>query len=207
MRTEEKQVFIDMDGTIVAYHDRFYRIYKESYLEIGEIPLPKTEWLEMRRNGGVHYPPGVHEKIEPYFAKTFESSEYLKYDTIIPGMLKVIHTLQEKYPIKIVSFRSNDVTLKEQLKYLGINNVETIIQGFRPGIIADEKANMIRKVIPNPKGWIIGDCHYEILAGKALGLKTISVNWGDQSADTLEKYNPDYIISHPSEILEIINTS
>ncbi len=199
------QIFFDMDGTIVNYHKRFYKIYKESYEKIGIIPLLKKEWLEMRRNGGIQYPPGIHEKIEPHFAKSFESSEYLKYDTIIPGMLDVIHTLQEKYPIKIVSFRSNNESLLEQLDYLGIHNVETIIQGFSRATVKDEKANMIRKVISNPSGYIIGDCHWEIIAGQVLGLTTIAVDWGDQSKNTLQKYNPDYLISNPKEILQIIN--
>jgi len=197
-------IFFDFDGTIVSYHDRFYRIYKEAYQKIGETPLSKEEWLKMRQSGDIIYAPGIRERIEPHFAKAFESSEYLKYDKIIPGMLNVVHTLQEKYPVKIVSFRSNDVTLKEQLKYLGINNVETIIQGFSPGIVVDEKANMIRKVIPNPSGFIIGDTFYEIIAGKVLGLTTIAVTYGDQSRETLEKYNPDFIVSDPKEILQII---
>ncbi len=202
---KEQIIFLDMDGTIVNYHKRFYKIYKEAYLKIGEIPLPEKDWLEIRRNGGIQYPPGIHEKIEPHFAKSFESPKYLKYDTIIPGMLNVIHTLQKKYSIKIVSFRSNNESLLEQLDYLGIHNVDTIIQGFSPGIVADEKANMIRNVISNPSGFIIGDCHWEIIAGQVLGLTTIAVDWGDQSNSTLKKYNPDYLISNPEEILEIIN--
>jgi phosphoglycolate phosphatase len=200
-------IFIDMDGTIVDYHTRFYKIYKEAYLQIGEIPLSKEKWLEMRKSGDIIYAPGIRDKIEPHFAKSFESSKYLKYDTIIPGILNVIHTLQEKYPIKIVSFRANDITLKEQLNYFGIYNVETIIQGFSPGTTTNEKSNMIRKVILNPSGWIIGDTFYEVIAGKSLGLTTIACDWGDQSKKTLKKYNPDYLISTPKEILEIVNSS
>lgn len=198
-------IFIDLDGTIVSYHDRFYKVYSEAYSEIGEIPLPKQEWLKQRRNGGIHYPPGIHEKISPIFERLFESREYLKYDTLIPGMNKVIHTLQKEYPIKIVSFRANNETLTEQLHNLGIHNFETIIQGYCPGTPRDEKANMIRKVIPNPSGWIIGDTFYEVLAGKKLGLKTISVTYGDQSKETLQEYNPDFIVDSPSQILDIVS--
>jgi len=202
---ENLQVFLDFDGTVVSFHDRFYKIYRDAYLSIGEVPLSKKEWKEARKYGELKYPIGVREKINPFFEKYFECSEYLlKYDKIFPGMKNVIKCLQNKYPIKIVSFRANNETLKEQLKYLGINNVETIIQGFSPGIPADEKANMIQRVIPNPKGWIIGDCHYEILAGQKLGLKTIAVTWGDQSAETLQRHNPDFIIDSPREILKII---
>jgi hypothetical protein len=109
------------------------------------------------RKAGIHHSPDVHEKINPYFEKYFECSEYLKFDKIIPGMDNVIHSLREKYPVKIVSFRSNDITLKEQLSNLGINDIETIIQGYTTKILSDEKARMIQKVVQNPSGWIIGD--------------------------------------------------
>ncbi len=196
-------VFFDMDGTIVSYCDRFYKMYKTAYLQIGLIPLSKEEWLEVRKNGE-KYPDGVHEKLFPIFKKLFESSEYLKYDKIIPGMDKVIYSLQEKYPIKIVSFRSNNKNLIKQLKNLGIYNVETIIQGFSPDTPCDEKARMIQKVIPNPSGYIIGDTHFEILAAKKLGLISIACTWGDQSFETLQKYNPDFIVNEPEDILKII---
>lgn len=197
-------IFCDMDGTIVYYHDRFYTIYRDAYLEIGEIPLSKEEWLKMRRSGTKCYPKGIHEKISPIFEKKFEDFEYLKQDKIVPGMDKVVNTLQKKYPIKIVSFRSNNENLKKQLSLLGIHNVETIIQGYSAGTPCDEKTRMIQRVIPNPSGYIIGDTSYEIIAGKNLGLKTISVTYGDQSREYLETFKPDYIVDNPEQILEIV---
>ena len=64
---------------------------------------------------------------------------------------------------------------------------------------------MLKNIINNPKGFIIGDTHHEVLAGKELGLTTISVTFGDQSKEFLSKYNPDFIVDSPKEILEIIN--
>jgi len=195
--------FFDMDGTIVSFHDRFYRTYSEALLNIGEIPLSKEEWIQLRKNGNRHSAK-LDKKIIPFFDKYFESSEYLKYDKIFPKMKKIIQNIQKKYPVKIVSFRANNETLLEQLSNLGIYNVETIIQGYCSGIPCDEKAKMIQKVIPDPKGWIIGDTHYEIAAGKKLGLKTIAVSWGDQSKEYLQTHNPDFLIDNPEEILKII---
>jgi len=199
-----KQIYMDFDGTIVNYHDRFYKVYSEAYINIDEIPLSKEEWIINRRNGIHHYPPGIHERIDPYFEQHFESSENLKYDNLFPGMDKVIHSLQKKYSVKIVSFRSNNANLLEQLNNIGIYNVETIIQGFAPGTIVEEKANMIRRVISNPSGWIIGDTEYEMIAGEKLGLKTIAVTYGDRTSDFLKRYKPDFLIDSPSEILKII---
>lgn len=196
-------VFLDCDGTIVDFHERFYKIYRDALIENGHIPLSKEDWIKMRKMG-LHHSVEEHEIINPYFEKYFECSEYLKQDKIFPGMKEVIHCLQKKYSVKIVSFRANDVTLKEQLSNLGIHDIETITQGYNPNIAIDEKANMIRRVIPNPKGWIIGDTEYEVIAGKKLNLKTIAVTYGDRSKKTLQKYSPDFVIDYPEKILEII---
>lgn len=201
----KEYVFLDCDGTIVSFHDRFYKIYRDALLENDHIPLSKEDWINMRKMG-LHHSSEEHKILNPYFEKYFECSEYLKQDKIFPGMKEVIECLQKKYLVKIVSFRSNGKTLREQLSYLGINkNIEIIIQGYNPGVPSDEKARMIKKVIPNPSGYIIGDTEYEVIAGKKLGLKTISVTYGDRSRDTLQKYNPDFLIDSPREILKIIS--
>ncbi len=200
---KDKYIFVDMDGTIVNYHDRFYKVYSEAYIGIGKIPLSKENWIKTRKDGIHSIPEELREKIDPYFERNFESRDYLKYDITIPGMLNVIRSLQKEYLVKIVSFRSNNVNLLEQLDRIGIHNVETIIQGFAPGKILGEKANMIQRVIPNPSGWIIGDTEFEVIAGQRLGLKTISVTYGDRSPEFLKRYNPDFLIDKPEEILKI----
>ena len=203
MKTEE-QIYIDMDGTIVSYCDRFYIIYCIACCKVGIKPMNRVEWLKCRRNDTQIYPKKLQSKIISIFNKLFESPDYLCFDRPINGIKDVILELQKKYKINIVSFRSEDQNLKNQLEEYGFKNFTTIIQGFSFNTVIDEKADMIKRVIPNPKGWIIGDTPYEVMAGKKLGLKTIACTWGDKDRDILQKYNPDFIVDHPSEILQII---
>lgn len=205
MRTE--QIFIDMDGTIVSYHNRFYIIYSIACCKVGIKPLGRIEWLKCRRDGTPTYTTEEHKLLDPIFAELFESKEYLCFDRLITGMDIVVNTLQEKYDIYIVSFRNNKHNLLNQLEGYGIINVNAINQGFSSETVVDEKANMIQKVIQNPSGWIIGDTPFEVTAGKRLGLKTIAVTWGDKSKEYLKKYNPDFIVDSSEEILEIINSN
>src|SRR3989304_6635069 len=142
MRTE--QIFIDMDGTIVDYHDRFYIIYSIACCQNGMKPLSRKEWLNCRRNDIPTYSKKEHERISPIFEKLFESPEYLCFDRLIHGMNDVVNILQQKYKINIVSFRANEINLLNQLKEYNINNVRPIIQGFSPSTIVEEKANMIK---------------------------------------------------------------
>jgi phosphoglycolate phosphatase len=202
MRTE--QIYIDMDGTIVQYHDRFYIVYSIACCRVGMKPLGREKWLECRRLGIPTYTSEEHKRLDPIFEELFESPEYLCFDRLMHGMDNVVKILQYKYDVHIVSFRAKDQNLKDQLGGYGITNINTIIKGFSPNTVVDEKANMIQRVISNPKGWIIGDTPYEVTAGQRLGLKTIAVTWGDKNRESLEKYNPDYIVDSPSEILDII---
>ena len=202
MRTE--QIYLDMDGTIVNYHDRFYIVYSIACCRIGIKPLSRIDWLKCRKNGTPAYPAEVNQKIQDIFDELFESPEYLCFDKLIRGMKEVVIDLRNKYKTYIVSYRAYDKNLKDQLNEYGIYNINTIIQGFHHNLPTDEKANMICKAVINPSGWIIGDTQYEIISGQKLGLKTIACSWGDKSRDSLAKYNPDFIVDYPAEILDII---
>ena len=201
----KEQIYLDMDGTIIDYHDRFYLVYSIACCRNGVKPLNREKWIHCRKNEISIHTPEIHAKLSPTFEELFESPEYLCFDRLIHGMDNIIKTLRKEYDVHIVSFRAKDRNLKDQLKGYGIRDINTIIQGFSPGLVVDEKANMIKRVIPNPSGFIIGDTPFEIESGKKLGLKTIACTWGDKSREILEKHNPDFIIDNPSEILKIIN--
>ena len=51
----------------------------------------------------------------------------------------------------------------------------------------------------------IGDTSTDMKTGKAAGLYTVGVLWGFRKRDELEENGADVIISHPSELLDIIN--
>ena len=50
----------------------------------------------------------------------------------------------------------------------------------------------------------IGDEYRDIEACKKIGIKVISVLWGFDPKELLEKAQPDYIVSEPNEISQII---
>ena len=54
-------------------------------------------------------------------------------------------------------------------------------------------------------GWFIGDSEVDILAGKALGLKTCAVGFGLRNQDFIQSLNPDNIAPTPSSLSEFLN--
>lgn len=49
-----------------------------------------------------------------------------------------------------------------------------------------------------------GDTNTDMQTGKAAGIKTVGVLWGFRGKEELEQYSPDYLISHPSQAVRII---
>ena len=50
----------------------------------------------------------------------------------------------------------------------------------------------------------VGDSIYDLQAGNGARCKTCGVLWGVSDRETLASENPNYIISQPSELLEIL---
>ena len=53
--------------------------------------------------------------------------------------------------------------------------------------------------------WFVGDTKTDILTAKAASMKSVGCTWGFRSKDELENFGADFIISHPSQLIEILN--
>ena len=51
---------------------------------------------------------------------------------------------------------------------------------------------------------MVGDSQYDILGGKNTGTKTAGVSWTIKGEGFLEKYQPDYMLKHMGDLLEIL---
>jgi pyrophosphatase PpaX len=54
---------------------------------------------------------------------------------------------------------------------------------------------------------MVGDSGHDIEAGKRAGVRTVLVEWSILNMERLKAISPDYIISDPKEILDIINVN
>ena len=52
--------------------------------------------------------------------------------------------------------------------------------------------------------FMVGDSASDIHAAKEASVKSIAVSWGHQSAETLVRAEPDYLIHSPHELFEVI---
>ena len=52
--------------------------------------------------------------------------------------------------------------------------------------------------------YMIGDAVSDIRAAKETSIKSIAVGWGHQSPSRLMTADPDYLVSSPQELLELL---
>ena len=50
---------------------------------------------------------------------------------------------------------------------------------------------------------MVGDRHYDVTAGRAMGLTTVGVTWGIGSAAELRRAGADHIVSSPEELARL----
>lgn len=201
-------IYIDMDGTIVDFYNRFYICYCETMKRVGcDTNLTLKEFIILRRTGKHLFDRQKENYLEVarIFDSLVEEMEYLNMDTIIPGMDNVIKKLSETHNICVVSFRANRTNLLRQISNIGLGEyTSAICMSFNIDGNVGAKADLILQYDKDPKGYIIGDDIYEVAAGKKLGLTTISVTWGSRGSDILKTFEPDHIVYSPECILEII---
>lgn len=53
----------------------------------------------------------------------------------------------------------------------------------------------------------IGDESRDIQAAKKCGIRIICVTWGFHTAEHLSSYDPDYMVDHPRQIIELVSTN
>ncbi len=53
----------------------------------------------------------------------------------------------------------------------------------------------------------VGDEVRDILAAHRSGIKVAAVTWGYNSSKTLSEHNPDYLLNHPKELLNLIDST
>lgn len=98
-----------------------------------------------------------------------------------------------------------------------IENIETIfgkgyfdyIAGEQPGVpIKPDPAGVLRILDAfgeTPEhGLYFGDTNTDMKTGLGGGLTTVGVSWGFRPRAELESFNPQYVIDHPSEVIERI---
>ena len=199
-------MIFDLDGTIVDSWEEIVIVFTRVFEKRG-IPLNLS-----RLRMAVGYPLGkVIEKTAGFYDRSLEDEIKKEFYSLNPRRIKMYPKID-----KILRHPSKKAVLTSKRRRGAIRDLELLgISHYFSIVVAVEN---LTKPKPDPEGilkiirllgsdvdvYYIGDTEIDILTAKNAGVKSIAVTWGFRNRDFLEKYKPDFIVTTPEEILDII---
>lgn len=205
-----KAILFDFDGTIADTQDAFLEIVNELADEFGYSPVDHVQLERLKNLSSLDVIkesaiptlkiPFIIKRVKKELGKKISHLE--PYQSINHALL----TLKARgYLIGIVT--SN---LKENvLAFLEKNDLDKIFDFIHSGTTLFGKNKIINRVIKDNKlkaeeVIYVGDETRDINAAKQSKIKMISVGWGFNSPQILSQHQPDFLVHHPSELLEVV---
>ena len=126
---------------------------------------------------------------------------------IFNGLGTIIRNFSSKNKIAIITTNSSQ-NVNAFLVEHGLSECIHAVYGVDiPGSKAQKIAMAQDQFLAHPKresAFMIGDSLSDIRAAKEASVTSIAVTWGHQSLEYLLRGDPDYVVSFPHELLEII---
>lgn len=203
-----KLALFDFDGTLCNSHALFIESYKkiaEIYkLDTDFFNRPETAHLSSRE---ILKKLNIPQWKVPIFLKKGREfmSEHKDQLELFPGIPEVFQKLQKQDHIYLGIITSNSFELvhsvlsKYQLSYLKVD----------AGISLFGKSRRIKKMIKHyqvePENtYYFGDETRDMESSHKAKVKSCAVTWGFHAKEVLTKFNPDFILDNPQEILKIL---
>lgn len=195
-------VVFDFDGTMADTFEQTVALVKELYPDLTE------KEVKMYRENG------ARETLKKLDISSFSLLRWVikiqkkQYQIIekaemFDGMGEVIAKLRGQ-GIEVGILTSNSRENVE--KWLEINKIKVDWVKVEKMILGKARALKKIKILGQAQDEMVyvGDEVRDVEACKKAGVKIIAVDWGFNSRLALEKHNPDFVVSSPSEILEIV---
>ncbi|MGB7376862.1 MAG: HAD-IA family hydrolase [Rivularia sp. (in: cyanobacteria)] len=206
----QKVIIFDFDGTIADTVDALVNIANRLAVEFNYAQITPEEFVIL---------------------KNLTSREIFKYCGIplfkIPFLLKKVkrelkNKIPELKPIQgipeaLVELKNDGNRLgvvtsnsKDNVQeFLKVNNLDNLFEFVHPGVTIFGKTKIInnilrQKQIKTQEVIYVGDETRDIEASRKSQIKVVSVTWGFNSEAALTKENPDFLIHHPRELVEIV---
>lgn len=204
-----KHIIFDFDGTLV---DSLPVVVKIAQTMVPNLDLsPKTQTVlremparELIKHSGIPYwrIPSLLIRGKKMLAKHLPE---LKTFTGINEVIKQLH--QDGIKMSVVSSNSEE----NIRKILRREAIEQYFSGVYGNVGLFSKTRAFKVVLRDQKTRIsqaiyVGDEVRDIESAKKAGLPIIAVTWGYNGQKVLEKYQPDYLVKAPQELLKVIES-
>lgn len=201
-----KVILFDFDGTIVDSVDAGILITNRLAKEFGFPPFDEATLAELKNLGsrGALKRSRIPVWKLPFLIRRFthELKQEIPSLKLFPGMQETLIELKRQgYILGIVSTNS----VKNIEEFLRVQKLFSVFDVISANHSLFGKSRLIQKIIRQQKlqpnqVYYVGDETRDIEAAKKSGVRSIAATWGLNSAEILLKYEPDFLINHPTEL-------
>ena len=149
------------------------------------------------------------DMVSPEYNTTYDN-DFLYLTEPYEGIIDMLKGLKEKgIKVAILSNKPHITAIKVSDALFGSELID-ICYGARDGIALKPDPEGVYSImdelgLKKEECIYIGDTSTDMKTGKAAGLYTVGVLWGFRDKAELWESGADVIISHPTELLEIVN--
>lgn len=204
-----KQIIFDLDGTLVDSLETFIKLGNEMAEKYGYKPISQEKIKELlkmpmkKRIKELNIPVFKLPKMAVELLNNYHT--YAEEVRLIEGTKELLKNLHSAgYGLSIVS--SNSVhNIKSILEFNEINVFDNIQSS--KGLFAKHITigKLISKLgVKKNEVIYVGDEQRDVEACRKIGIKVISVIWGFDSLELLQKVKPDFIARSPGDIVDFV---
>lgn len=221
------RLITDFDGPVMDISERYYRVY-EFCLAQTQYPgqplniLSKSEFWEMKRScmpeAEIGRISGLTSEQAEQFAQwrrqTAHALSNLVYDQPAPHAFNALERVQQAGVDLAVATLRRERELEEAFTRCNLARFFSPERCFclhndyvKTGDVNDKPLllqNALAQLPPASEVWMVGDTEADIIAAKSNQVKAIAVLCGIRNRPQLERYQPDVIVNHLSEAVDVI---
>ncbi len=201
-------VIFDFDGTLADTFVTSIRIFEK--LTKKAEPYSETDVLRLRGLTAFHV---VRElRIKPWRMPWLlvRGRAMMRRDmetvVVFDGIEEVLKQLQSQETAVYIISSNSPGNIR---KLLQVHGLEVYFKHIYGNVGLFGKAKMLRRVIARnhldtANTYYVGDEGRDIEAAKRVGVKSLAVTWGFNSAELLEKHHPYAVVSSPEQLADLL---
>ncbi|GAA6620208.1 HAD-IA family hydrolase [Scytonema sp. NUACC26] len=206
----QKVIIFDFDGTVADTLDALVVIANRLAEEFGYIPITPEELALLRNLSSrevIKYS-GISVFRIPFLVKRVKAALKNKIKELKPisGIKEALIELKsEGHRLGIITSNSQE----NVVAFLKANELDALFEFIYSGVTIFGKTTIINNILKQKQiklqeAIYVGDETRDIEASKKANIKVIAVTWGFNSQAVLAEQNPDFLINHPSQLLEVV---
>ena len=218
MQNAKPTLFLDLDGPLLDVSYKYWKVYQRVLASLGHDALSLDAYWELKRSKLSHAAilertgaGAVAREFQARWVAKIETPSALLLDRVWPGVPQALALLRARYRIVLVTLRSSESALLEELDRLELwSSLDQVLSsGADRSPRWEIKVAMVRRagLKPAPSDLFVGDTETDVLAGKALAVRTVAVLSGLRTREGLESFEPEFIVPLLPDLLPLLDLS